>query len=155
MRILALQVEGFRGVRKAHVVFSQHAVLVGPNGAGKSTLLDALSLLFGRTQLVRELTEHDFFGSAPTEATRFRLIATLGGFSSDEPSDHLDWFRDGRGVPKWWSAKSNTARFKGISLGLHVQRVEDHAEHRLGEDVENTLTFHGWARTAAGSDTPS
>ncbi len=107
MRILALDIEGFRGIRKARVVFSQHAALVGPNGSGKSTILDALSLTFGRTQLVRELTEHDFFGSTPAEATRFRLVATVGGFSTEEPDDHHDWFRDGRGVPKWWNAKTN------------------------------------------------
>ena len=87
MRILALQIEGFRGVRKAEVVFGQHTSLVGPNGSGKSTILDALSLTFGRTQLVRELTEHDFFGSTPAAATRFRLVATLGGFSTEEPDD--------------------------------------------------------------------
>lgn len=109
MKVLALDIEGFRGIRKARIVFSQHAALVGPNGSGKSTILDALSLAFGRTQLVRELTEHDFFGSTPAEATRFRLVATVGGFSTEEPDDHHDWFRDGRGVPKWWNAKTNTA----------------------------------------------
>lgn len=107
MRVLALDIEGFRGIRKARVVFSQHAALVGPNGSGKSTILDALSLTFGRTQLVRELTEHDFFGSTPAEATRFRLVATVGGFSTEEPDDQHDWFRDGRGVPKWWNAKTS------------------------------------------------
>lgn len=109
MKVLALQIEGFRGIRKAVVVFSEHAVLVGPNGSGKSTILDALSLTFGRTQLVRELTEHDFFGSTPAEATRFRLVATVGGFSTEEPDDRHDWFRDGRGVPKWWNSKTNKA----------------------------------------------
>jgi hypothetical protein len=107
MRILALDIEGFRGICKARVVFGQHAVLVGPNGAGKSTILDALSLAFGRTQLVRELTEHDFFGSTPAAATRFRIVATVGGFSTEEPDDYHDWFRDGRGVPKWWNAKTS------------------------------------------------
>lgn len=34
--------EGFRGVRKAEVVFNQHAALAVPNGSGKSTILDAL-----------------------------------------------------------------------------------------------------------------
>ena len=107
MRVLALEIEGFRGIRQANIVFGRHTALVGPNGSGKSTVLDALSLTFGRTQLVRELTEHDFFGSSPSPATRFRLVATIGGFSTDEPDDHHDWFRDGRGVPKWWNAKSN------------------------------------------------
>src|SRR5690606_1905214 len=106
MRVLGIRVEGFRGIRKAEIAFGEHAALVGPNGSGKSTIIDALSLTFGRTQLVRELTEHDFFGSTPAEATRFRLIATVGGFSTEEPDDHYDWFRDGRGVPKWWNAKT-------------------------------------------------
>ena len=109
MQVLALGIEGFRGIRTANVVFNQHTVLVGPNGSGKSTILDALSLTFGRTQMVRELTEHDFFGSTPAEATRFRLVATVGGFSSEEPDDFHEWFRDGRGVPKWWNPKTNKA----------------------------------------------
>jgi hypothetical protein len=106
MKVLALEIHGFRGIRHAKLVFADHTVLVGPNSCGKSTILDALSLIFGRTQLVRELTEHDFFGSAPLAATRVRLIATLAGFSSDDPDEHLEWFRDGRGVPKWWNPKT-------------------------------------------------
>jgi putative ATP-dependent endonuclease of the OLD family len=109
MRVLALRIEGFRGIRKADIPFREHSALVGPNGSGKSTIVDALSLTFGRTQLVRELTEHDFHGSTPTEVTRFRLVATVGGFSTDEQGDHHDWFRDGRGVPKWWNAKTRMA----------------------------------------------
>jgi hypothetical protein len=109
MKVLGLSIAGFRGIRKAELAFSDHVALVGPNGAGKSTILDALSLTFGRTQLVRELTEHDFNGSCPTEATRIRLIATVGGFSSNVPDDHHDWFRDGRGVPKWWNSRTRKA----------------------------------------------
>lgn len=109
MRVLRIVIEGFRGIGKAEIVFGQHAVLVGPNGSGKSTIIDALSLIFGRTQLVRELTEHDFWGSSPSESTRFRLIATVGGFPTNEPEDHHEWFRDGRGVPKWWNTKTSKA----------------------------------------------
>jgi hypothetical protein len=87
VRVLALQIEGFRGIRKA-VVFRQHAALVGRNGSGKSAILDPLSLTFGRTQLVRELTEHDFCGSTPAEATRFRLVATVTGVPC-KPRLHL------------------------------------------------------------------
>lgn len=109
MKVLALSIDGFRGIRKAEIAFTDHAALVGPNGSGKSTILDALSLTFGRTQLVRELTEHDFHGSTPAEATRIQIVATLGGFSSNEPDDHHEWFRDGRGVPKWWNATTKKA----------------------------------------------
>jgi len=104
MKLLALTIDGFRGIQHAHIRFGDHDVLVGPNGSGKSTIIDALSLVFGRTRLVRDLTEHDFFGSCPTETSRIRIIATLGGFSSDDPSHHDGWFREGRAVPKWWNS---------------------------------------------------
>ncbi len=139
MKVLAIEIKGFRGIRNANIVFGQHSVLVGANGAGKSTILDALSLVFGRTQMVRDLTvvfgrtqmvrdltEHDFFGSTPAEATRFRIVVTLGGFSSDNPEDHSNWFRDGRGVPKWWNEQtykvepqaSNGATDLCVQIGL-------------------------------------
>jgi energy-coupling factor transporter ATP-binding protein EcfA2 len=108
MKLLNLSIEGFRGIRKTSVTFSDHTVVVGPNGSGKSTIIDALSLLFGRTKLVRELTEHDFLGSCPTETSRIRIVGTLGGFG-DDPDDHMDWFREGRAVPKWWSDMDCTA----------------------------------------------
>lgn len=144
MRVLALSIRGFRGIRKADVVFSQHAALVGPNSSGKSTILDALSLTFGRTQLVRELTEHDFFGSTPTEATRFCLVATIGGFPTEEPDDHHDWFRDGRGVPKWWNAKTQqtqprpSADAKTLCLQVGLAARFDHDELK----VEQIRYFH-------------
>jgi energy-coupling factor transporter ATP-binding protein EcfA2 len=144
MRIFALDLEGFRGVQKARIVFSQHAALVGPNGSGKSTILDALSLIFGRTQLVRELTEHDFFGSTPTEATRFRVVVTIGGFSTEDPDNHHDWFRDGRGVPKWWNAKTNkvdpqqSADAAALCVQIGLAARFDHEDLK----VEQVRYFH-------------
>ena len=84
--------------------FGQHDVLVGANGAGKSTIIDALSLVFGRTRLVRELTEHDFYGSRPEATSRIRIVATLAGFDGDDPESNDAWFREGRAVPKWWNS---------------------------------------------------
>jgi len=144
MKILSLLIVGFRGIRKAHVIFDQHSVLVGPNGAGKSTILDSISLVFGRTQLVRELTEHDFFGSTPAESTRFRLVATVGGFSSEDPNDHHDWFRDGRGVPKWWNTKTKkvepqpSADAKTLCVQIGLAARFDHEELK----VEQLRYFH-------------
>ena len=103
MKLLALSISRFRGVEEADLRFGQHDVLVGPNGAGKSTIIDALSLVFGRTRLVRELTEHDFYGSSPIETTRIRIIATLAGFDRNDPDRNDTWFREGRAVPKWWN----------------------------------------------------
>lgn len=103
MWIRQLQIENFRGIQKATVEFSERqTVLVGANGAGKSTIIEALALLFGRDRLVRNLTEHDFFGSNPKAADRLRLIASITGFVPNDSSAHPQWFSDGRGVPKWF-----------------------------------------------------
>lgn len=103
MKIRALDIRGFRGIKEARLVFSDHDVIIGPNGAGKSTIIDGLSLIFGRSQLVRELTEHDFFGSDPGPSSRIKLVVTLTGLG-DDPGERPEWFRMGRAVPKWWNA---------------------------------------------------
>jgi putative ATP-dependent endonuclease of OLD family len=106
MRIQRLQIEQFRGFEKATVEFDEReTMLIGPNGAGKSTIIEALALLFGRDKLVRTLTEHDFYASNPGPTDRFRLIATITGFSSNVAADHSQWFSDRRGVPKWLDQK--------------------------------------------------
>lgn len=103
MKLLALSIRGFRGIQRADIRFGDHDVLVGSNGAGKSTVIDALSLVFARTRMVRELTEHDFHRSCPGATSRIRIIATLAGFEGNEPDRDDAWFRDGRAVPKWWN----------------------------------------------------
>lgn len=101
MRVASLEIRNFRGIRHGHICFKQHSVLIGANNTGKTTVIEALTLLFGRERMVRELTEHDFYGSDPQPEDRIKLVATVTGFESQDPSDHLDWFRDGRGIPKW------------------------------------------------------
>lgn len=104
MKLLSLTIDGFRGIRHAIIRFGNHDVLVGPNGTGKSTIIDALSLVFGRTRLVRELTEHDFYGSRPEATSRIRIVVTLAGFDGNDPERNDAWFREGRAVPKWWNS---------------------------------------------------
>ena len=109
MKLLALSIDGFRGIQHAIIRFGEHDVIVGPNGSGKSTIIDALSLVFGRTRLVQNLTEHDFYGSCPEATSRIRIVATLGGFAGNDPDQHDGWFREGRAVPKWWNSKTGEA----------------------------------------------
>jgi putative ATP-dependent endonuclease of the OLD family len=103
MHIVRLKIFGFRGVRAADIMLGRHSVLVGPNNSGKTTIIEALALLFGRDRLVRRLTEHDFHGSAPNEAARILCIATVTGFTSNDPHHHPSWFSAERGVEKWFS----------------------------------------------------
>lgn len=102
MRVADLSIRNYRGVREGHLRFKSHVVLVGGNNTGKTTVIEALTLLLGRDRLIRDLTEHDFFGSDPQPADRMHLVATITDFDGDDPNAHPDWFRDGRAVPKWW-----------------------------------------------------
>lgn len=106
MKILQLEIKGFRGIRETTINFEDHTVLIGPNGSGKSTIIDALSLVLGQNRLVRPLTEHDFCGSNPGPTTRLSIVATLGYFTGNDPNQNFDWFRDGRAVPKWWNVNT-------------------------------------------------
>ena len=85
MRVVSLKIENFRGIRSGFVCFGKHPVLVGDNNTGKTTLIEALALVLGRDRLVRELTEHDFYGSCPQPANRIKVIATIAGFQADDP----------------------------------------------------------------------
>lgn len=102
MRVAHLEIQNFRGVQAGKVTFGRHSVLIGPNNSGKTTVIEALALVLGRDRLVRSLTEHDFYGSNPQPNDRIKIVATIVGFATDNPANHPDWFRDGRGVPLWF-----------------------------------------------------
>lgn len=108
MHIVQLKISGFRGVRSAEISLGRHVVLVGPNNSGKTTIIEALALLFGRDRLLRRLTEHDFHGSAPDETARILCIATVTGFTPNDPQHHPFWFSAERGVEKWFDPNAKT-----------------------------------------------
>lgn len=108
MRVATIKIENFRGIRNGFVRFGKHPVLVGDNNTGKTTLIEALTLVLGRDRLVRELTEHDFYGSCPLPADRIKLVATITDFSNDDPEQSSQWFREGRAVVKWLDEMTGT-----------------------------------------------
>lgn len=106
MWLAALSIQNFRGIRNGHLKFEQHNVFVGANNCGKTTVVEALALLFGRDRLVKNLTEHDFFGGSPAPADRVRLTASIVGFDGEDPGKYPEWFNPDRAVPKWMDPAS-------------------------------------------------
>ena len=144
MEIASLKITNFRGVRDGIVCFSPHTVLVGANNCGKTTVIEALALLFGRDRMIRSLTEHDFHGSNPQPADRIRLTATVIGFRDDDPAQHPDWFRDDRGIVKWWDATTGTVHPARTDPAwkLACQIAFSARFHRPSLEVETLRYFH-------------
>jgi len=144
MRVADLSIHNFRGVSEGYLRFSKHVVLVGGNNTGKTTVIEALTLLLGRDRLIRDLTEHDFFGSDPQPDDRIKLIATITGFDGNDPNQHSEWFRDGRAVPKWLDDATGTVyplptqTAKHLCCQIAVQAYFD----RLSLTVEVVRYFH-------------
>ncbi|MDE1980745.1 MAG: AAA family ATPase [Betaproteobacteria bacterium] len=142
MHVVRLKISGFRGVRSAEIMLGRHTVLVGPNNSGKTTVIEALTLLFGRDRLVRRLTEHDFYGSAPNETARILCIATVTGFTSNDPHHHSSWFSPERGVEKWFDP--NTKTLSAVSDAQHTElavQIGFAARFDLDELEAETLRF--------------
>lgn len=106
MKVALLEIYNFRGIRSGKIQFRDHTVLIGPNNSGKTTIIEALALVLGRDRLVRNLTEHDFFGSDPQAPDRIKIIATITGFDREDFTAHPEWFRDGRGIPTWFNPQT-------------------------------------------------
>ncbi len=142
MHIVRLKISGFRGVRSADIELGRHTVLVGPNNSGKTTIIEALALLFGRDRMVRRLTEHDFHGSEPDELARILCIATVTGFTPNDPDHHSSWFSLERGVEKWFDprGKSLSAVPDAQHTDLAVQ-IGFAARFDLDELEAETLRF--------------
>lgn len=144
MRVANLRIDGFRGVRTGFVQFGKHAVLIGDNNTGKTTLIEAMTLVLGRDRLVRELTEHDFYGSNPQAADRIKIVATITDFPEDDPERSSQWFRDGRAVVKWLDEETGHVHPRRENLAwklccqLGVQARFDHESLA----VETIRYFH-------------
>jgi predicted ATPase len=130
MQVAELRITGFRGVREARLRLAAHNALIGPNNCGKTTIIEALALIFGRDRLIRDLTEHDFFGSAPAHGDRISIVATVIGFPHDDPNRNTVWFREERAVPKW---------FDPATGALHATRAN--AECRLACQIGFAARF--------------
>jgi len=117
VKISQLSIDNFRGVRTAHLLLPDHAVLIGDNNTGKSTILEALDLVLGPDRLSRlsPIDEHDFHlgrylqadtasdaassGAANDEAAagppQIVVTATVTGLSEEQRSyfgDYIEWW---------------------------------------------------------------
>jgi putative ATP-dependent endonuclease of OLD family len=103
MKIAAVWIQNFRGIRAGTLYFGEHVVLVGDNNTGKSTILEALDLVLGPERLSRRppIDEHDFYGGRYRDENGkpipIDICVIVTGLSADQQShfrDHLEWWND-------------------------------------------------------------
>ena len=114
MRVCQIELNGFRGIQSGKVTFPEHGVLFGANNAGKSSIIDALSLLFERDRMSRQLCDWDFFGGDPKPHARITIIGTLTGFAEegkDDPTNFPKWFNGNAARPVWWSPEQQMVSY--------------------------------------------
>jgi hypothetical protein len=94
--------------------------------------------------MVRQLTEHDFYGSNPQPPDRIHLVATVIDFEGDDPAQHMDWFRDDRGIVKWWNPVDGAVMpvRTDPSWKLACQIAFTARFHRPSLEVETLRYFH-------------
>ncbi len=136
MKLSMLEIDGFRGISKAKVLFPEHTVLIGGNSIGKTSLVEAIALILGRDRMVRNLTEHDFFGSNPAAPTRITIRATMTGFEPEDISAHTDWFRNERGTPVWLDFDTGEIHGEKNKDGLLLACQIEFAAHFDRESLE-------------------
>lgn len=115
MKIYAVSIENFRGIRSTRLVLPDHAVLIGDNNTGKSSVLEAIDLALGPDRLSRRppVDEHDFFegkylplaaaaaeeGAVPedspvAEAPKISVEVTIIGLSEEQEArfgGNIEW----------------------------------------------------------------
>ncbi len=109
MKISRLEINNFRGIKSADLLFPKHAVLIGDNNTGKSTIFEALNLVLGPDRLYHRpvVDEHDFYNgdyyppnnddidTAPIPAPQIKIEATITDLNDEQKTRfaaHIEWW---------------------------------------------------------------
>jgi putative ATP-dependent endonuclease of OLD family len=116
LKIYAVSIENFRGIRSAKLVLPDHAVLIGDNNTGKSSVLEAIDLTLGPDRLSRRppVDEHDFFQG--------KYLPTAAKAAETEASP------DDEGPP--------LAKAPKITVEVTVIGLSEEQEARFGGNIE-------------------
>lgn len=113
MRITQIDFFGFRSLKTGQVKLPEHGVLLGSNNVGKTAIVEAIALVFGRERITAQLSDWDFFGGLPKPDTRFTIVCSVAGFSTNVPGDHPAWFvGESAAEPVWWHDDTKTVTFE-------------------------------------------
>jgi putative ATP-dependent endonuclease of OLD family len=151
MRVRAIEIWRFRGIKHVRLTPGSRNVLLGPNNSGKSTILEALDLVLysglGRPRPAP--TEVDYFARDPTAG--FRIEVVLGALDTSFLAlvrDHLEgWDSAQRVVTPSPDGVGIESAVRIAAVGtpdfelLHQFAKEESDGARVGRDVRGQV---GW-----------
>lgn len=80
MRILSVEIKGFRNYEEAKVILNKESLIIGPNDIGKTNLLYALRILFDKGLSQDDLTLKDSDFNLFNNTNILSIVACLGDF---------------------------------------------------------------------------
>lgn len=180
MRVARIEIENFRGIRQAKLLFPKYGVLIGDNNTGKTTILEALDLVLGPDRLNRQpaIDEHDFFsgiytqisdtppegagtesntppklGAKVAEATALKIIieATIADLTKEQKGKFGDYIEFWDSAADKFYDAPNPAGVDAVSI-TEALRVTFHGWYDKEEDDFEGATY--FTRSLTESDKP-
>jgi hypothetical protein len=148
MRIAQVTFFDFRGLKSGQITLPLHGVLLGGNNVGKTGVVEAIALVFGRDRVTTQLSDWDFFGGLPQPDSRFTIVCTVTDFSTNNPTDHSNWFSgESSAQPVWWHEDKGALTFEpdcpvGASLAAQVALCGRYDEENCEFETKRYF-YHG------------
>lgn len=143
MQICKLEINNFRGIKKASLLLPKHCVLIGDNNIGKTTVLEAIDLTLGpdRINSAYPIDEHDFYQgkyssvssdttiaegenqeiqiaeNVPIDPPKINIEATVIGLSEEQLARFGDFI-------EWWDLSTNSLYVEPRPEGLDAENIQ-------------------------------
>ena len=142
MKILKLDIEGFRSMKKVHWVPNDLNVIIGPNGAGKSNLLRFLELMSISAQA--RLGKHIQYlggmepivwdGQATRLVCQLKMLAVAEDVQQDTLSYELEMARLG----------------KSSAYRIEQEKLTYDSQSKIGQTLVERARLNGWILDKTG-----
>jgi len=152
LQLSRIEIENFRGIKKASILLPKHTVLIGDNNTGKTTILEAIDLALGPDRLNRfpVIDEHDFYqgkyinvsdDSSEPEIEKIIISVTIIDLSEEQIARFGDYI-------EFWNTAENTLYETPNPSGVDEEviteaiRVTFVGNYNIDEDDFEGKTFY-------------
>lgn len=130
MQVSKIEIENFRGIKKAEILLPKHLVFIGDNNTGKTTILEALDLVLGPDRLNRfpPIDEHDFYegkyithpesGQGDFTIHEITIVVTITNLTNEQISRFGDYI-------EFWDKSSHILYQEPNPAGVDAESITE------------------------------